>query len=107
MEFDMEYTIEEFEIDIRELINTCYEEIEAIKHGEQREATVKQIEQYIIPEMEGLLQMIRSRSLPDPGNRYFMTIQAILKSWSWDINKDEKLINMLPVLGNKYRHSTF
>ncbi|MCL2137774.1 MAG: hypothetical protein FWH40_09740 [Coriobacteriia bacterium] len=106
----MDYSIEEFRQDINEVITACHEEIEAINRGEQREATVRQIELYIIPEMEELLNKIELGTLPEPkkfGSRYLIAVQEILKNWSWDINKDEKLINMLPILSDKYRHSTF
>ena len=75
----MEYTIEEFKHNIEEVIAVCYEEIEAINRGEQRKATVRQIDQLIIPEMQKLLQMINNGSLTEPGDRYLMSVQAILK----------------------------
>ncbi|MCL2137772.1 MAG: hypothetical protein FWH40_09730 [Coriobacteriia bacterium] len=75
----MDYTIEEFKQDIEEVITVCHEDNEAINSGEQREATVRQIDQFIVPEMQKLLQMINNGSLPDPGDRYLMSVQAILK----------------------------
>ncbi|MCL2137771.1 MAG: hypothetical protein FWH40_09725 [Coriobacteriia bacterium] len=103
----MSYSIEQFQKDIEEVITVCHEEIEAIKLGEQREATVRQIEQFIIPEMEKLLHFISIGTIPEPGDRYLMTVQAILKSWSWDINKDEQLVNLLGCLDTNYQRSTF
>ena len=106
----MDYTIEQFKHDIEEVITVCHEEIEAINRGEQREATVSQIEQYIIPEMEQLLEMIELGTLPKPakyGSRYLKSTQEVLRSWSWDINKDEKLIDLLGWLDTNYHRSTF
>ena len=72
----MDYTIEQFKHDIEEVIAVCHEEIEAINKGEQREATVMQIELYIIPEMEDLLNKIELGTLPEPkkyGSRFLVS----------------------------------
>ncbi|MCL2136991.1 MAG: hypothetical protein FWH40_05670 [Coriobacteriia bacterium] len=98
----MDYTIEDFKRDIEEVLVACQEEIQAIQSGEKRDATVWQIEEYIIPEMEDLLEKIKTGSLPEKKSRYISAAQQIMKNWSWDIRSDEKLTDLIGWLDTNY-----
>ncbi|MCL2493139.1 MAG: hypothetical protein FWF33_03735 [Clostridiales bacterium] len=101
----MVYTIENFKYDIEEILEICKNDIEAIKAGEKRQATIEQIEGTIIPEMEDLLEKIHSQTIPQKGNRWMLSAAYITRGWNWDIWSQDELVKKLPMLDDNYRNN--
>jgi len=82
-----DYTADDFRQDIQEVIEACFEESDAIMSGEDREATIDQIEGFIVPDVEFLLESLKAGIFPDTGNRHIMSAQISGENWGWDYLK--------------------
>ena len=60
----MDYSRIDFKQDVEEVLSICQEDLKEIAKGNSRQATIKQIEGTIIPEMRELLKMIEANTLP-------------------------------------------
>ena len=100
----MRYLLADFKNDIEEVLSICQEDLLDISMGKNKQATVDQIENTIIPEMKGLLKMIEEGKIPPKEQRWITSTAYITRGWNWDIWSNDKLMKKLAVLDNKYRY---
>ncbi len=94
----MRYLLNDFKNDIEEILSICQEELLDISMGNNKQATVDQIEKTIIPEMKGLLKMIEEGIIPPKEQRWITSAAYITRGWNWDIWSNDKLNIKLPNL---------
>jgi hypothetical protein len=100
----MAYLLNDFKKDIEKILSVCKEDKDEILKGNKRQATIEQIEETIIPEMNQLLIMIESKKIPPKDKRWIESAAYITRGWNWDIRSEDKLNILLPELDNKYRY---
>lgn len=98
------YTVENFKKDILKVIELCENDLEKIETNQKTEATKEQIEAYIIPEMNDLLNKIKNDMLPPKDRRWILSTAYITRGWNWDINAKDELKDILGYLDNRYRY---
>jgi hypothetical protein len=82
------------------------QELDKREHGIPGESTISQLKDYIIPEMNQLIENIdNSVPLPNPlGGRYIESFaNAFGMGWAWDINNHTKLFDVLTDLHHYYK----
>jgi len=100
----MNYSLCDFENDIREIISLCNKDLFALSIGESRQATKEQIVETIIPEMNNLLEMIKNNDVPVENQRWILSTAYITRGWNWDIQNCGELAKKLAQLDNNYRY---
>jgi hypothetical protein len=99
----MNYSISNYQTDIRKSIELCEMEIINRKNGISGESTIEQMENTILPELTKLLQNINTGELPPEKDRYLLSFAYAFKVWGWDMQNPTDLFVSLTELNNNYK----
>ncbi len=81
----------------------CVSELNNRKLGITGEATIQQLEETIIPELECLINKLKTYSLPPKEQRYLISFANAFTVWGWNMNKPTELFIMLTELNEDYK----
>ena len=102
----MNYDVNQFYLDIQDCLSLANKELCDRKNGILGESTIKQLENYIIPDLTDLRSKIE-RNDPLPPNtqqyRYVASFGNAFKVWNWDMAKPSELYLKLLRLNENYR----
>lgn len=109
----MNYTLENMEIEILDILKECEYILQLISEGKQITATVEQINSTIVPEMNLLIDKIKKDEIPkEKKDRWILSCAYITRGWNWDIRKNgtidvftKKLGQLICKLDTNYKNS--
>ncbi len=91
-----------FKQNILDLITLSAKELEKRKSGIHGESTIQQLEEVIIPELNGLLDKIETDNLPPKEKRYLNSFAYAFKVWEWNMQAPTELYVRLSRLNQDY-----
>jgi len=97
------YTKQTFIKDIEELIVLCQTELEKRKQGIVGDFSVKQLEDYVIPELKTLLKQTQLNSLPVKEKRRLGSASLLVDCWV--MKKSPPMSVKLFALADNYRNN--
>lgn len=92
-----------FKKDVERCIKKCNKEIENRKNGVKGESSLAQLEQTILPELEGILFQIKTNNLPAPSERYLISFANAFTVWGWNMQNPTDLFILLAKLNQNYK----
>jgi hypothetical protein len=99
----LNYTISDFQDAIKTCIKLCELEIVNRKNGINGESTIDQLETFILPELNKLLQNMSCGELPQKKDRFLLSFAYAFKVWGWDMQNPTDLFISLTELNNNYK----
>jgi len=103
----MKYSIQDFRNDISDCVDLCNQYVADRKNGIEGEATLKQLENEILPELNKFIELIDENKLPLPkklNERYFLSFaKAFTMVWSWNMRNPTALFDKLCELNKNYK----
>ncbi len=70
---------------------------------ENDECKIENINEVILPDMEELIRIIKSKKLPPKENRYSNAFAYAFKVWSWDMQNPTELYLLLLEINDLYK----
>ena len=95
--------INHFQEDIEYCIKQCKFEINNRKKGIKGESSLIQLEQFILPELNQLIEKIETNNLPPKSERYLISFANAFTVWGWNMKKPTELFLQLTKLNNDYQ----
>ena len=90
---------------IEDCIEICNNKLDYFKEYSDKndECKTSHIKEIILPEMEELTQIIKSKKLPSKEKRYSLSFAYAFKTWCWNIQNPSELYLLLLKINDLYK----
>lgn len=92
-----------FKKDLEKAIKLCEDELFKRKNNIVGESTQQQLEKFILPELNSLLNITTTQILPPKEERFLVSFANAFTVWGWNIQNPTKLFILLTELNEKYK----